>query len=297
MRKFEIATDSTCDLYASEIKEKELFFLPLTFTLTDKNGNVTEYKDEFQSDAEYTEYYEKLRSGLLSRTSMNNPAIHEEFFMNMAKAGVKEAIHFTISYGLCRTVDVAREAVAEVQKTYPDFHCLCVESNTTTLGQGMLVNIAVDMRDKGKTLQETFDYIESIKHNIQHFIVVDDLKSLVRGGRLSAAAGAVGSVLQVKPVIVFNKEGKLESYKKSTGLKHTIGLIAREFANYSLNKDYPLIYIGHTGKVDSAELLQKQLKELYNIDAPIRMIGPVIASHLGYGTVAYAFLSNEERPI
>ncbi len=297
MRKFEIATDSTCDLYAREIKEKELFFLPLTFTLTDKNGNVTEYKDEFQSDAEYTEYYEKLHSGLLSRTSMNNPAIHEEFFMNMAKAGVKEAIHFTISYGLCRTVDVAREAVAEVQKTYPDFHCLCIESNTTTLGQGMLVNIAVDMRDKGKTLQETFDYIESVKHNIQHFIVVDDLKSLVRGGRLSAAAGAVGSVLQVKPVIVFNKEGKLESYKKSTGLKHTIGLIAREFANYSLNKDYPLIYIGHTGKVDSAELLQKQLKELYNIDAPIRMIGPVIASHLGYGTVAYAFLSNEERPI
>lgn len=297
MRNFEISTDSTCDLYANEVKENELFFLPLTFTLTDKDGNVNEYKDEFSSPEQYVEYYEKLHSGLVSRTSMNNPAIHEEYFMSMAKAGVKEAIHFTISYGLCRTVDVAREAVAEVQKTYPDFHCLCVESNTTTLGQGMLVQIAIDMRNKGKTLEETFEYVENIKHKIQHFIIVDDLKSLVRGGRLSAAAGAVGSMLQVKPIIVFNKEGKLESYKKSMGLKHSICDIAREFASYTLNKDYPMIFIGHTGKTDSAEYLQGKLKELYNIDVPIRMIGPVIASHLGYGAVAYAFISNEERPI
>ena len=177
MANFDISTDSTCDLYASEIKEKNLWFLPLTYTLTDKNV-ITEYKDEFTEYSEYVDYYNKLRDGILSKTSMNNPSVHEEHFRKMAEAGVKDAIHFTISYGLCRTVDVAREAVEVVKKDFPDFNCLCVECSTTTIGQGFLVNIAVDMRKKGNTLQETFDYVEKIKHNIQHFIIADDLMFL-----------------------------------------------------------------------------------------------------------------------
>ena len=214
MKLFDISTDSTCDFYKREIEENNLFFLPLKFTLEDKKGEITEYSDEFAEYSEYTEYYNKLRAGILSRTSMNNPDIHYAHFKKMAEAGVKNAIHFTISYGLCHTVDVARSAVEEVKKDFPNFNCLCVECNTTTIGQGMLVNIAIDMQKNGKTLEETFDYVEKIKHNIQHFIIVDNLSFLVRGGRLSAAKAAIGTVLNVKPVIVFNKEGKLVNYKK-----------------------------------------------------------------------------------
>ena len=281
----------------AKLNKKKLYFLPLTFTLTDKAGNASEFKDEFQTDKEYVDYYNKVRSGLLSRTSMNSPAVHEEHFLKMAKDGVKKAIHFTISYGLCRTVDVARDTVKKIQESYPDFDCLCVECSTTTVGQGLLVNIATDMRDKGKELKETFDYIESIKRKIQHFIVVDDLKSLVRGGRISATAGVVGGMLQVKPIIVFNKEGKLQKYKQSTGLKHTISVIVKEFEHYTLNKDYPIIYVGHTDNMPMATLLKDKLQATYNVNPEIRMIGPVIGSHLGPNAVAYAFLSNEERPI
>ncbi len=297
MRNFEISTDSTCDLYAKEIKNKDLYFLPLTFTLTDKAGKITEYKDEFKDASDYKDYYDSLRNGYTSKTSMNNPFVHEEHFLKMAKAGVKDAIHFTISYGLCRTVDVAREAVKAVQKSYPDFNCLCVECNTTTVGQGLLVNIATDMRDKGKSLQETFDYVESVKGKIQHFIVVNDLKSLVRGGRLSTAAGMVGGILQVKPIIIFNKQGKLVKYKQSTGLKHTLNVIAKEFSSYTLNKDYPKIYVCHTDNLPMAEYLNGLLVGQFKVKTEVRMIGPVIGSHLGFGAVAYAFLSNEERPM
>lgn len=294
--KFDISTDSTGDLYPEEIKDNGLYFLPLTFSLTE-NGVVTEYKDEFKSLDEYKAYYDKLRAGVLSKTSMNNPFVHEEYFREMAKAGVKDAIHFTISYGLCRTVDVAREAVEQVKKDYPDFNCLCVECSTTTIGQGFLVKIAIDMRKKGKTLQETFDYVEKVKKNIQHFIVVDNLKALVRGGRISATAATVGTMLKVKPIIVFNKEGKLQKYKQSNGLRHTISVIVKEFENYTLNSDYPQVYIGHTDNPEMAEYLHKCLYDAYRIDAEIRMIGPVIGSHLGANAVAYIFMSNEERPI
>lgn len=296
MRKFEISTDSTCDLYADEVKQKDLFFLPLTFTLTDK-GVISEYKDEFKDASEYTEYYQKLRAGIISKTSMNNPFVHVEHFTAMAKAGVKDAIHFTISYGLCRTVDVAREAVETVKKDFPDFNCLCVECNTTTIGQGMLVNMAVKMRDEGKSLQETFDYVESRKRYIQHFIIADDLKFLMRGGRISATKMAIGTVLNVKPVIVFNKEGKLVNYKKERGLKKAIYSIADEFENYTMDESLPKFIVGHTDNLPMAQLLADTLKEKYGYDVEIRMIGPVIGSHLGPNCVAYIFLSNQERPL
>ena len=297
MKLFDISTDSTCDLYAQEIKDNDIFFLPLTYSLQDSNGQITEYIDNYQSIDEYASYYNKLREGLMPRTSMNNPLVHEEHFIAMAKAGVKDAIHFTISYGLCRTVDVAREAVAKVQETYPDFNCLCVECNTTTVGQGLLVKIAIDMRNRGKTLQETFDYVESVKSKIQHFIIVDSLAHLMRGGRISATAAIVGGMLKVKPVLIFNKEGKLQKYKQSTGMKHTILASVKEFENYTLNKDYPTVYVCHTDNLPMAEFMQAQLKASYKVNTEVRFIGPVIGSHLGPNAVAFAFLSNEERPL
>lgn len=296
MRKFEISTDSTADLYANEIKENELYFLPLTFMLTEK-GVVTEHKDCFQSPEEYVDLYNKLRAGIMSKTSMNNPFVYEEHFRKMAEAGVKDAVHFTISYGLCHTVDVAREAVETVKKDFPDFNCLCIECTTTTVGQGALVKIAVDMRDKGRTARETFDYIESVKRNFQHFIVADDLKFLMRGGRLSAVSATIGTMLNIKPIIIFNKEGKLVNYRKERAMKHALSYIVDEFKNYSLNKDYPIIYIGHTDNTEVATKLQSMMKERYGISPEIRMIGPVIGSHLGPNVVAMAFLSNEERPL
>lgn len=296
MKKFEVSSDSTCDLYANEIKELKLHFVPLTFTM-EKNGKLEECLDNFKSYNDYVNYYNDLRAGGVSKTSMLNLASHIEHFTKMAQAGVKEAIHFTISYALSPTVDVARQAVKTVQETYPDFNCLCVESHTTTIGQGMLVRIACDMRDKGKTLQETFDYVENVKAKIQHFIIADSLMYLRRGGRVGSAKAIVGTMLNIKPILVFTKEGKLEKYKQASGMKTAIKTIVDEFPKYTLNKDYQKIYIVHTDNLPMAQLLEKSLREKYNVEVEIRIMGPVIGSHVGPNSLAYGFVSNEERPI
>lgn len=296
MKKFEVSSDSTCDLYANEIKELKLHFVPLTFTM-EKNGKLEECLDNFKSYNDYVNYYNDLRAGGVSKTSMLNLASHIEHFTKMAQAGVKEAIHFTISYALSPTVDVARQAVKTVQETYPDFNCLCVESHTTTIGQGMLVRIACDMRDKGKTLQETFDYVENVKAKIQHFIIADSLMYLRRGGRVGSAKAIVGTMLNIKPILVFTKEGKLEKYKQASGMKTAIKTIVDEFPKYTLNKDYQKLYIVHTDNLPMAQLLEKSLREKYNVEVEIRIMGPVIGSHVGPNSLAYGFVSNEERPI
>ena len=296
MIKFDVSSDSTCDLYAAEIKDLNVHFVPLVFTM-DKNGDLEEREDNFKSYDEYVSYFNDLRAGGVAKTSMLNYAAHLEHFTKMAEAGVKNAIHFTISYALSPTVDNAKKAVEEVKQTYPDFNCLCVESHTTTIGQGMLVKIACDMRDKGKSLEETYEFVENYKHKIQHFIIADSLMYLRRGGRVGSAKAIVGTMLNIKPILVFTKEGKLEKYKQASGLKTAIKTIVDEFEKYTLNKEYSTVVVVHTDNQPMAEILAKTLTEKYGVKTEVRIMGPVIGAHVGPSSLAYAFVSEENRPI
>ena len=296
MTKFNVSSDSTCDLYAEEIKNLNIHFVPLVYTM-DKNGNLEEHEDNFAGYEDYVSYFNDLRDGGIAKTSMLNYAAHLEHFTKMAEAGVKNAIHFTISYALSPTVDNARKAVEEVKQTYPDFNCLCVESHTTTVGQGTLVKIACDMRDKGCSLEETFEYVENCKHQMQHFIIADSLMYLRRGGRVGSAKAIVGTMLNIKPILVFTKEGKLEKYKQASGMKTAIKTIVDDFAKYTTNKNYGTVTVVHTDNKPMAELLANSLQEKYGVKTEIRIMGPVIGAHVGPNSVAYAFLSEQERPI
>lgn len=295
MKKFEVSTDSTCDLYAQEIKDMDLYFVPLHYTV-EVNGKLNEYLDNFTEYSQYVEYYNLLRKGNIAKTSMNNLNTHIEHFMNMAKNGVKNAIHFTISYALSPTVDVANQAVKVVRETYPDFNCVCVECHTTTIGQGMLVRMAVKMRDEGKELTQVAEYLNDVKNKIQHFVVVDDLMYLRRGGRVGSANAIIGSALKIKPILIFTKEGKLESYRKEMGFKKAVKSIVDEFSKYTLNKDYDVVNIVHTDNLEAAQSLASALQEKYGVKTRIQIMGPIIGAHVGPNAVAYGFVSNEDRP-
>lgn len=295
MRKFEVSTDSTCDLYAQEIKDLGAYFLPLHYTV-EVNGKLNEYSDNFTEYSQYVEYYNMLRKGYVAKTSMNNLNTHVEHFMEMAKNGVKNVIHFTISYALSPTVDVANQAVKVVQETYPDFTCECIECHTTTIGQGMLVRMAAKMRDEGKELKDVAEYLNNVKNKIQHFILVDDLMYLRRGGRVGSANAIIGSALKIKPILIFTKEGKLESYRKEMGFKKALKSIVDEFPKYTLNKDYDVVNIVHTDNLEAAQSLANSLQEKYGVKTRIQIMGPIIGAHVGPNTVAYGFVSNEDRP-
>ena len=295
MREFEVSTDSTCDLYAQEIKDLDVFFVPLHYTI-EINGKLNEYTDNFTQYSQYVEYYNLLRKGYMAKTSMNNLATHVDHFMDMAKKGVKNAIHFTISYPLSPTVDVANQAVEEVKKTYPDFNCVCVECHTTTIGQGMLVRMACKFRDEGRDLNYVANYLNDVKTKIQHFILVDDLMHLRRGGRVGSANAIIGSALKIKPILIFTKEGRLEAYKKEMGFKKAIKTIIDEFGKYTLNPEYDIVNIVHTDNLEAAQLLEKGLQEKYGVKTRIQIMGPIIGAHVGPNSVAYGFVSNEERP-
>lgn len=295
MKNFEISVDSTCDLYADELKNLGLYMAPLEYTLACGDSIVVE-KDNYKCKQDYVDFYNKLRSGVIAKTSILNVQSHFDLFTKMAKYGVKTALHISQGYGLSPTVDNANVAIESVKRTFPDINFVAIESGSTTIGEGFIVKSALKMRDEGKTIQETVEKLNEIKHFVQHFILANDLNFLARGGRISRSSATIGSLLQVKPVIEFGKDGKLKVCRKEIGLKKALKSIVNDYEKFTINEEFPFIAIVHTDNKPLAKELQTMFFEKYGITPEIRIMDPIIGAHVGPNSVAYGFISNEQRP-
>lgn len=295
MGKFQVSTDSTSDFYNDEIEKLKLYVGKLNF-IKIKDGETVEGLDDFKTYDEYVDFYNELRSGTLAKTSILNLQAHIDLFTKMAEDGVKEALHISQSYGLSPTVDNAKRAIEIVKEKYPDINYLAIESNTTTVGENMIVRMAMKLSEEGKTNAEAADYLNVIKNYIQHFIIVDDIMYLKRGGRISGPKAVIGTVLQVKPIIVFTKDGKLEIIRKEKGAHGALKSVVEDFGQYTKNENFYCTIV-HTDNLPIATRLQEMMVERYNVKPEIRIMGPIIGAHVGPNAVALAFTSNEERPI
>lgn len=293
MYKFTLSTDSTCDLYHDFVVENDIKFVSLTFTV-EHNGTMEDKLDAFTEYSQYVDFYNELRGGALSKTAMLNYEAHYEHFLRLAREGAEDVVHFTISSGLARTREVAAEAAADVKKEYPKFEVYVVDPLTATVGQGCLVRFALQYRNEGKTARETYDYVNSLRLHIQHFIVADDLQYLKRGGRISAAAAAVGGVLGIKPIISFDKEGKLAVIDKVRGTKKAISYIKAKMEKEGPNA-LKYVFIVHTDNEPAAEELDAYVRERFGIVPHTQIMGPVIGSHVGPNAFALGYITDSER--
>lgn len=293
MYKFTLSTDSTCDLYHDFIVENDIKFVPLTFTM-EKDGKMEDHLDNFTEYSQYVDFYNQLRAGGFSRTSMLNYESHYQHFLKMAQGGAEDVVHFTISSGLSPTKTVAAKAAADVKKDYPKFEVYVVDPLTATVGQGALVRIALDWRNAGKTAQETYDYVNSLRLHIQHFVVANDLYYLKRGGRVSGVSAAVGTMLNIKPILTFDSEGKLQVIDKVKGNKKAIAFIKAKMEKEGPD-EHKHVFIVHTDNEPCAKELEEYVKERFGIQPYVSIMGPVIGSHVGPGAFALGYLSKSLR--
>ncbi len=293
MYKFTLSTDSTCDLYHDFIVENDIKFVPLTFTM-EKDGKMEDHLDNFTEYSQYVDFYNQLRAGGFSRTSMLNYESHYQHFLKMAQEGAEDVVHFTISSGLSPTKTVAAKAAADVKKDYPKFEVYVVDPLTATVGQGALVRIALDWRNAGKTAQETYDYVNSLRLHIQHFVVANDLYYLKRGGRVSGVSAAVGTMLNIKPILTFDSEGKLQVIDKVKGNKKAIAFIKAKMEKEGPD-EHKYVFIVHTDNEPCAKELEEYVKERFGIQPYVSIMGPVIGSHVGPGAFALGYLSKSLR--
>lgn len=293
MALFAVSSDSTCDLKKAYVKERDIWFVPLTFTM-EKDGNIEESYDNFSTDEEYYEFYKKVRAGAFPRTAKLNYEAHIQHFTSLAKSGVKEVIHFMISSGLANTVDITRQAGEDMKKEYPDFTVYALDPLTATVGQGLLVSLACDCRDKGMTAKETYDYLMEVRNNIQHCIIPDNLFYLQKGGRVSAVSAIFGTMLSIKPMIVFDEYGKLKVMEKCKGMKKAFSRVLEHMELAPLGEDKKVIVV-HTDNEKGASELAKLIEDKTGVKPQITVMGPVIGSHVGPNSVSCCWLSTKTR--
>ena len=293
MKRFDVSSDSTCDLQKEEREKRQIWFAPLTFTM-EKNGQLEECLDNFSSEAEYVRFYERVEEGEFPRTAKLNYDAHVVHFTKMAKAGVKEVIHFMISSGLANTIEITRQAAADVQEIYPDFHVYALDPLTATVGQGMLVRLAADCRDKGWTAEETYRYLMEVRQRVQHCIIPNDLFYLKKGGRVSATAAVVGTMLNIKPLIVFDECGKLNVTEKNKGMKKAFSRVLEHLDKAPMDALNYLVVV-HTNNFKGAEELAALLEKKTGVKPIVSIMGPVIGAHVGPGSVSCSWISTKTR--
>lgn len=293
MKLFDVSSDSTCDLYKEYVDKRGIWFVPLTFSL-EKDGQQTEHTDEFSSYEEYIEFYKKVRAGALPRTAMLNYQAHVDHFTKMAKAGVKDVLHFSISSGLARTVSVAKEAAEEVKKEYPEFNLYSVDPLTATIGQGMLASLAADMRDSGLSAKEAYDKLLEMRLRIQHCIIPNDLFYLKKGGRVSGASAIVGTMLNIKPMLTFDSQGKLATIEKCRGMKKAFASVLAAIDKAPLDELKKIVVV-HTDNEAGANELAALVEERTGVKPSVVIMGPTIGAHVGPGSVSCGWLSQVTR--
>nr|WP_306670256.1 DegV family protein [Streptococcus suis] len=284
---FTIVTDSTSDLPISWVQENDVTVLGLTINL----DGVT-YETVGENRLTSTDLLAKMETGGLPTTSQVNVGQFEEVFEAAAKEG-KEVLYLAFSSALSGTYQsgiIARDMVLD---NYPDAVIEIVDTKAAAIGEGYLVMQAAQARATGKSLAETKALIEDLVPRLRTYLLVDDLNHLVRGGRLSKAAALIGGLVNIKPLLALNAEGKLEAIAKIRGRKKGI----KEMLNLTLDGlDHSTVMVAYTGDIEAAEGIKSSLLEDDRIsDVLLTELGPVIATHTGTGVLAILSIGTAMR--
>ena len=239
MRDYVIVTDSCCDLPQNLVEEMELTVVPLSVLF----GNERFYNRPGDGPSSH-EFYERLFKGESTQTSAPNVEEFKDAYRPLIQAG-NDLLYLAFSSALSATYQNGRLAVEELKEEFPEAKIYIVDTLAASMGQGLVVNLAVKEKRKGKTIEEVRDYIEEAKNRVQHWFTVGNLTQLRRGGRLSAGKAVFGSLLQVKPILEVNNEGKLVPVDTVKGRKKSIAALLDKMMEMVENPEGQEVYISH----------------------------------------------------
>ena len=280
-KNIKIITDSGCDLSLEWLEKNDIYQVKFGLNIDDK-----EYEGETNRLVSNEEFYEKLKNGSMPKTSQINPFIAKKHIEPYLKEGY-DVLYVSFSSGLSGSCNSAKLAAIELNDEYPNSKVYVIDSLCASLGQGLFLDYIVNYLNQGKSIEEVYNYAESLKLNICHDFIVDDLFHLKRGGRISATSAIFGTLLSIKPVLHVDDAGKLVVINKVRGRKISIKKLFEYFVEYNTVSDEDPIFISHANCLDDAMTLVEMIKKIKpNNKIYVNFIGPIIGSHSGLRTLA-----------
>lgn len=294
-RKFILSCCSTVDLPYDYMEQRQIPVLPYTYMVDGR-----EYVDDMGRDPESRpRFYRMLAQGKLPKTSQINEARYADFFEGLLQQG--DVLHLAFTSGQSASVNNAYAAAEELRERYPDRKLVVIDSLCSSSGYGLLVDTVADLRDSGASLEEASEWTMANRNKVHHQFFSSNMTQFHRTGRVSGAAAAVATVLNICPLMRLDAAGAIKAYDKVRGKKRAIAATVDAAAAHAQGReDYDQrMWVCHSQCPEDARMMIEALETRFPKErGRIRLcdIGPVIGSHSGPGTVAVFFMG-DERPV
>ena len=286
---YQIFTDVTADLCPEMLAGlPPVAFIPMEVTVGEEPCT---YGPGGELSVE--RFYAAQRSGLFATTSQINPAVYREAFEPCLERG-EDVLYLCFSSGLSGTIQGAKLCMDELREAYPERKLLCVDTLCASVGEGLLVRDAARKQAEGLSLEELAAWAEESRLHVCHWFTVDEFDHLRHGGRVSGLAAAAGTLLQIKPLLRVDNEGKLEVMEKPRGRRRaTESQLARVEKTRRAELGRTMV-IGHGGCPEDGKLLEEAVKRRFpDAETFVAEIGPIIGAHTGPGMLAVVYWGSE----
>lgn len=292
MSEYIISCCSTADLSKEHFTNRIIHYICFHYFLDGKP-----YADDLGQSMPFDKFYEAMANGADTKTSQINMEEFVEYFEPFLQEG-KDIIHLTLSSGISGVYNSAMLAKEELAEKYPDRKIYIIDSLAASSGYGLLMDKLADLRDEGMDIDTLAKWAEDNRLKLNHWFFSTDLTFYVKGGRISKAAGAIGGMLNICPLLNVDLEGRLIPRQKIRTKKKVIAAIAEKMKELAENgTDYNgKCYISQSACYEDARAVADLVEAAFphlNGKVEINSIGTTIGSHTGPGTVALFFWGQE----
>ena len=290
---YTIITDSSANLTDDLVERYGLKILSLEFIVDGVSfraytkGSTTDNK----------QFYDMMRRGKVVKTSLVTLNESETMIRSCFDEGC-DALYLGFDSAISGSFEQASTRMQQIQaEDYPERKVRCVDTLAAALGQGLFISEAVKKRDEGYSLDELADWAEATRLNFAHWFTVEDLRYLQRGGRLSKGTAFAGTLLNIKPVLHIDEEGRLVPVMNIRGRKKSIKALFDRYAATAREPRSELpVYISHGDCLEDAEQLVDMIRSEFGVkEFLVNYLDPVIGAHSGPGTLALFFMSDMPR--
>jgi DegV family protein with EDD domain len=280
-----ILIDSCSDLPIEYIEKNNIPVIGLTV-----NFRGEQIVDDFGKTITYKEFYNAVREGEMATTSQINSYTYKNIFEKYIREE-KSIIYLGFSSQLSGSLNSSYIARNELLEEYKEVDITIIDTKSASLGEGLIAYYAHEMLKKGCSKDEIINWVEENIPKVNHWFTVDDLNHLKRGGRISSTGAMIGTMLNIKPILTIDGEGKLIPASKVKGRKKAIMSLVDEFKQKSVNPEEQVVFISHGDSLKDALTVKDMITSEFNVkDVIINNIGPVIGAHTGPGTLALFFI-------
>lgn len=276
---YQIFTDATADIPKALLEGlPNLVVIPMEVLV---GGGVYTYGPN--GNISVDEFYKMQKMGAFASTSQISPETYKFYFETYIKEGM-DVLYLGFSSGMSGTMNASFIARNELKEEYPEVEIICIDTLCGSAGEALLVIEALRRQKEGMDIEELSMWVAANCLNVCHWFTVDTFEHLRHGGRVSNVAAVAGSVLNIKPLLHVDEEGKLKVVEKPRGRK---AALRSSIVRMDLGVDFDLgnlVIIAHGDCKDHAQEAKKLILEKYPCaDIHITDVGPVIGAHTGPG--------------